>query len=105
MVFGATGSGEFDTDVRQVFPKQVSVLGDGDGKPEGVRCRLLDAGEPGKLRSCRQRPPTCRDCRRHERIENASHFGKLVLEIAWTPSRRGEPAPAPAASPTRRLAT
>ncbi len=82
VVFGATGGAEVTVDVRQIFSKQVSLLGTAMGSPQDFAA-LLDAVNRGSwvpvIDSVR---PLTEAAAAHDRIESAAHFGKLVLEIA-----------------------
>ncbi len=71
VAFGATGGGEVALDVRQVFSKQVSVLGTAMGSPKEFAA-LLDAVNQGSwapvIDSVR---PLAEAAAAHERIESA----------------------------------
>jgi NADPH:quinone reductase-like Zn-dependent oxidoreductase len=81
VVFGATGGGSVELEVRPFYLSWLSLLGTTMGSPrdfEGLLRTLADGAWRPVVDSVR---PLSEAESAHERIERGEHFGKLVLEI------------------------
>jgi len=76
---GATSGFDAHTDIRQIFYRQLTIL----GSFMGAKAELIEAMkfvERGAIRAVVDQSLPLADARRaHELIENRAQFGKLVL--------------------------
>jgi len=78
---GATAGFKPDLDLRQIFFRQVQVLGSTMGRKADL-LRVLQFVEQGKLRPVVDRVMSLREARAaHEALENRATFGKIVLRV------------------------
>jgi NADPH:quinone reductase-like Zn-dependent oxidoreductase len=78
---GATAGFKPDLDLRQIFFRQVQVLGSTMGRKADL-LRVVQFVEQGKLRPVVDRVMPLREARAaHEALENRAAFGKIVLRV------------------------
>ncbi len=76
---GATTGYEVPTDLRQIFFRQIQVLGSTMGS-RGSQFEILRHVQAGKLKPVMDREYPLEEARvAHERLEQGDHFGKIVL--------------------------
>ncbi len=78
---GATTGFEVETDLRQIFFRQIQILGSTMGS-RGIMFEILRHIESGQLKPVLDRTlPLAEAQEAHRLLEGRQHFGKIVLEI------------------------